>query len=331
MRPRDVSNALCALLPTRRPVYLWGPPGVGKSAVVRHAADALKLKLVDVRATLLDPVDLRGLPKVTKDRAEWCPPAFLPRAGDGVLFLDELAQAPPLVQAACLQLVLDRRVGEYELPPGWAVVAASNRQEDRAGTHRLITPLLNRFVHLDLDVSPEDWQAWAVVNGVAPEVRAFLQYRPALLSQFDPAASPRAFPTPRSWAFVSDVLAGTPADLLHRVVAGCVGDGPAAEFVGFLQLYRELPDLDAIGRQPETTAVPREPAVLYALVGAIAEKCKADAAPVHGLVQYALRLPDEFALLALRDVLAVKPKLASLSIVQQWIAQARTKGLFLAA
>ncbi|QEL17769.1 AAA family ATPase [Limnoglobus roseus] len=331
MRPRDVSKALCALIPTRRPVYLWGPPGVGKSAVVRHAADALKMKLVDVRATLLDPVDLRGLPKVTKDRAEWCPPAFLPRAGDGVLFLDELAQAPPLVQAACLQLVLDRRVGEYELPPGWAVVAASNRQEDRAGTHRLITPLLNRFVHLDLDVSPEDWQAWAVVNGVAPEVRAFLQYRPALLSQFDPAASPRAFPTPRSWAFVSDVLAGTPADLLHRVVAGCVGDGPAAEFVGFLQLYRELPDLDAIGTHPEATPVPREPTVLYALVGAIAERCKADATPAHGLVQYALRLPDEFALLALRDVLAVRPKLAALSVVQQWIARARAKGLFLAA
>ncbi|QEL17650.1 AAA family ATPase [Limnoglobus roseus] len=331
MRPRDVSKALSALIPTRRPVYLWGPPGGGKSSVVKQAADALKVKLVDVRATLLDPVDLRGLPKVTEDRAEWCPPAFLPRTGDGVLFLDELAQAPPLVQAACLQLVLDRKVGEYELPPGWAVVAASNRQDDRAGTHRLITPLLNRFVHLDLDVDPGDWQAWAGASGVAPEVRAFLQYRPALLAPLDPVASPRAFPTPRSWQFVSDVLTGTPADLLHRVVAGCVGDGPAAEFVGFLQLYRELPDLDALGKQPETTAVPREPAVLYALVGAIAEKCRADAAPVHGLVQYALRLPDEFALLALRDVLAVKPALASLSVVQQWIARARTKGLFLAA
>ena len=123
MRPRELSDALRCLIPARRAIYLWGSPGGGKSAVVRQAAETLKLKLVDVRATLLDPVDLRGLPKITKDRADWCPPSFLPRSGDGVLFLDELAQAPPLVQAACLQLVLDRRVGEYELPEGWSVVS----------------------------------------------------------------------------------------------------------------------------------------------------------------------------------------------------------------
>ena len=151
------------------------------------------------------------------------------------------------------------------------------------------------------------------------------------LEPFEPAANPRAFPTPRSWSFVSDVLAQTPAELLHRVVAGCVGDGPAAEFVGFLQLYRELPDLDAVLTQPETAPVPREPAVLYALVGALVEKCKGDRTPVNSVIRYVLRFPDEFTLLALRDILAVKPKLVSLSVVQQWIAQARTRGLFLAA
>jgi MoxR-like ATPase len=175
-----------------------GPARCGKSAVVRKTADDLKLNLVDVRATLLDPVDLRGLPRLSNDSAVWCPPAFLPKGGEGRLFLDELAQAAPLVQAACLQLTLDRRVGEYELPEGWAVVAASNRAEDRAGTHRLISPLLNRFVHLDLEVSAGDWQAWAVSANVAPEVRAFLRYRPGLLLQFDASTNSRAFPTPRS-------------------------------------------------------------------------------------------------------------------------------------
>jgi Mg-chelatase subunit ChlI len=251
VRPTDVTKALAALVPTRRPVYLWGPPGVGKSSLVRQAADALGCRLVAVRATLLDPVDLRGLPQVVRDTAVWCPPAFLPKGGQGVLFLDELAQAAPLVQAACLQLTLDRRVGEYELPDGWAVVAASNRAGDRAGTHRLITPLLNRFVHLDLDVSADDWQAWAVAAGVSPEVRAFLRYRPGLLFQFHPAAPQRAFPTHRAWQFVSDVLAGTPGELRHAVVAGCVADGPAAEFVGFLQLVRQLPDLDAVLARPD--------------------------------------------------------------------------------
>jgi hypothetical protein len=331
VRPTDVSKALTALLPARRPLYLWGPPGVGKSALVRQAARALGLGLVDVRATLLDPVDLRGLPRLDGDQAIWVPPSFLPRDGTGVLFLDELAQAAPLVQAACLQLTLDRRVGEYELPAGWSVIAASNRSEDRAGTHRLISPLLNRFVHLELDVSAEDWQAWAVANKVAPEVRAFLQYRPALLFQFDPAANPRAFPTPRSWQFVSDVLGRTADDLVHGVVAGCVGDGPAAEFVGFLKLYRELPDLDAVLARPDSAPVPVEPAVLYALVGALVERCRQAKAAVAAFVAYAIRLPEEFAVLAMRDALAVNPKLAGLPAVQRWIAQARQKGLFVTA
>ena len=130
---------------------------------------------------------------------------------------------------------------------------------------------------------------------------------------------------------MSDVLAHTPAELLHRVAAGCVGDGPAAEFVGFLQLYRELPDLDVVLQHPETAPVPREPAIVYALVGALVEKCKCDRTPVNSVIRYVLRFPDEFTLLALRDILAVKPKLVSLSVVQQWIAQARTRGLFLAA
>ena len=274
---------------------------------------------------------MRGLPRLSNDTAVWCPPAFLPKGGEGLLFLDELAQAAPLVQATCLQLTLDRRVGEYILPDGWSVVAASNQAEDRAGTHRLISPLLNRFVHLDLEVSVDDWQGWAVSADVAPEVRAFLHYRPGLLFQFDPSTNPRAFPTPRSWQFVSDTIRVAPADLTLPVVAGCVGDGPAAEFVGFLRLYRELPDLDQVLARPDQAPVPREPAVQYALCGALVETCKQARAPLAAFVQYALRLPEEFAVLALRDALAVNPKLVGLPAVQQWIATARQKGLFLSA
>jgi hypothetical protein len=330
MRPCDVATSLAALIPSRRPVYLWGSPGVGKSSLVREAASSLRLELIDIRATLLDPVDLRGLPRLNGDAAVWCPPAFLPRDGEGVLFLDELALAPASVQGGCLQLTLDRRIGEYVLPDGWSIVAASNRMEDRAGTHRLISPLLNRFVHIDLDVSHEDWQAWALSANVAGEVRAFLNYRPALLFQFDPVSGARAFPTPRAWSFVSDLIERAPGRLMLPLVAGCVGDGAAAEFVGFLQLYRELPDLDAILAHPQSAPVPREPAVLFALVGALVERCRNDQAPFNSFVKYALRLPEEFATLALRDALGVNAKLVGLPAVQQWIAQARAKGLFLA-
>ena len=331
MRPTDLAEALFALLPTRRPLFLWGPPGVGKSSVVRQAAVALNLSLIDVRATLLDPVDLRGLPTVAKGVTKWCQPGFLPTTGQGVLFLDELAQAPPAVQVALLQLTLDRRVGEYELPTGWSVVAASNRAEDRAGTHRLVSPLLNRFIHLDLEVDAEGWQQWATESSIAAEVRSFLRFRPSLLFVFDAAANPRAFATPRSWAFVSDVLPATPKALLQRVVAGCVGDGPAAEFAGFLRLYSQLPDVDAVLASPSTAAVPREPAVLYALVGALVERVRAGPSKAAAFATYGARLPDEFGILAVRDALSADRSLASDPAVQRFIADARAKGLFLNA
>ena len=198
----------------------------------------------------------------------------------------------------------------------------------RPGGHRVIAPLLNRFVHLDLEVAADDWQEWAAAAGIAPEVRAFLRFRPALLFRFDPAAEARAFATPRSWHFVSDVLARTPEELVGAVVAGCVGEGPAAEFSAFRRLYRELPDVGAVLAHPETAPVPQGPAVLYALVGALVEACRGDGAPLDAFVRYATRLPDEFALLALRDALAIRPALAALPAVQAWIARARALGYF---
>jgi hypothetical protein len=332
MKPLDLVKALIQLLPTRRPCFIWGPPGAGKSSIVRQAAQQAQLELLDLRAVLLDPIDLRGLPRIENQSACWCPPSFLPKQGQGALFLDELAQAPPLVQAACLQLTLDRRVGEYELPEGWTVIAASNRQEDRAGTHRLISPLLNRFIHLDLEICPSDWQEWAVLANVATEVRSFIRYRPSLLFQFEPNAAARSFPTPRSWEFVSQVLGKTPPELLHPIVAGCVGEGPAAEFVGFCQICRELPDLDLVLANPANTPVPQQPAVLYALVGALVERCRqGDPDKLQGFTQYATRLPDEFGVLAMRDALAIQPKLISMPLAQQWLTRVRQRGLIPAA
>lgn len=299
MRPKQVIDALVALIPTQRPLYLWGPPGVGKSSIIHQAAEKLELEVCDLRAVLLDPVDLRGLPTVNKGQAQWLPPSFLPTQGKGLLFLDELAQAPPLVQAACLQLTLDRRVGEYTLPAGWSLVAASNRQEDRAGAHRLITPLLNRFIHLDLEVSNEDWRNWAMESGISLHLISFLELQPTLLHQFDPASGARAFPTPRSWQFVSDILQTTPTTLRHSVFAGCVGDGPAADFCGFLEYADKLPKLDEILAKPSTFKTFTEPSICFALAGALADKCR-DPQHHDAVAQYVSRWQPEFATWAMR-------------------------------
>ena len=299
--PSQIASALKTLIPIRQPAFLWGPPGVGKSQVVAQAARALGLDLLDIRAVLLDPVDLRGLPFPEADgRTHWRPPAFLPGSGRGLLFLDELNAAPPLVQAACYQLILDRCLGEYRLPDGWSVLAAGNRDQDRAVTHRMPTPLANRFVHLEFEPDLDDWTAWAAQAGIRPEVVAFLRFRPALLHDFDPARQARAFPTPRSWEFVSAMLGASPDPRVEReLLQGAVGDAAALEFAAFLATYRELPDTDSVLAAPDTAPAPSDPAVAYAICEALGRR--ASPATMPALVRYASRLPVEFGVLLMRD------------------------------
>ncbi len=301
MHPSKVASALATLISIQQPTFLWGAPGVGKSQVVAQVAASLSYELRDVRAVLLDPVDLRGLPKVNGDgRAHWCPPVFLPTQGKGVLFLDELNTAPPLVQAACYQLILDRQLGEYSLPDGWSVVAAGNREQDRAVTHRMPSALANRMVHLDFEPFLDDWIAWAQSFGIQGEVISFLRFRPKLLHDFDPKTADRAFPTPRSWEFVSDILQAKAAqDIEYDLIRGAVGEGAAAEFVGFLKIWRELPEPSAVLAAPSTAPVPEEPAAVYAICEALARMARPE--NMEALVAYGSRLPIEFGVLLMRD------------------------------
>jgi MoxR-like ATPase len=238
-----ILETLRVLVTARQPVFIWGGPGVGKSAVTHQLAQALKIPLQDVRALLLDPVDLRGLPFLGSDgRSKWATPEFLPQNGSGILFLDELNAAPAMVQASCYQLVLDRKLGEYSLPEGWAIIAAGNRDSDRGATTRMPTPLRNRFVHLEFEVDVQEWSEWAIQSAIRPEVIAFLRFRPELLSAFDRDAN--AFPSPRSWEFVSRILDSLDSQsnpsIEHEVIAGAVGSGAATEFSGFLRMFREF-------------------------------------------------------------------------------------------
>ncbi len=321
MGPRQIVSALHTLLSIRQPVFLWGAPGVGKSQVVAQVARQRGLELRDIRAVLLDPVDLRGLPRITAAGvAAWCPPAFLPAESDdsrGVLFLDELNAAPPLVQAACYQLILDRAIGEYHLPAGWTIVAAGNREKDRAVTHRMPSALANRMVHLEFDAVLEDWLSWAETSGIRQEVRSFLRFRPRFLHAFDPASADKAFPSPRSWEFVSLIMdAGPDAEVEYDLVKGTVGQLAAAEFIGYLKVWRELPDVREILAAPLQASVPSEPAALYALCEALATL--ADDKTIEALAAYSLRLPAEFGVLLMRDAIMRQPELASSKAFAAW-------------
>lgn len=318
MKASEIKTSLKTLIPLQQPVFLWGPPGVGKSDAVQQTCQDLKVEILDIRAVLLDPVDLRGLPSINGDqRAHWCPPAFLPTDGQGVLFLDELNAAPPLVQAACYQLVLDRKVGEYVLPDGWTVVAAGNRETDKAVTHRMPSPLANRFVHLNFDVDLEDWVAWALNNNLLTEIIAFVRFRPALLHAFDPAKNDKAFPTPRAWEFVSKILTAQPdREIEYELISGTVGEGAAAELLGFLRIFRNLPNPDLVLMHPDQADVPEDPATLYALTGALARK--ASDQTIERLVKYANRLPDEFSVLLVRDTVRQDNALINTRAYIEW-------------
>jgi len=317
MKPSVVKDALKQCIAANRPTHIWGPPGVGKSQVVAQVATELKLDLIDVRAVLLDPVDLRGLPKINNDgMAHWCPPAFLPREGKGILFLDELNAAPPLVQAACYQLILDRKLGEYELPEGWVILAAGNRETDRAVTSRMSSALANRFVHIYFDVDVSDWIDWALDKGLTTELISFIRFRPGLLHSFDPKKNEKAFPTPRSWEFVSDVLQAGNSNIELELSSGIVGEGAATELMAFLKIYRNLPDPDVILLDPKAAKVPEDPATLYAICGSLSNK--ASDQNFGRVITYANRLPDEFSVLLVRDAVKRDNQLSLTRAFVEW-------------
>ena len=286
------------------PVMLWGAPGVGKSQLVAQVAREADLPLIDIRLSQLEPSDLRGIPFRVDDRVEWAIPSMLPhqdKHGDcGVLFLDEITSAPPSVSAAAYQLILDRRLGDYEVPQGWAIVAAGNRQGDRGVTYAMPAPLANRFSHYEVDTHLDDWVLWAYRAGIDDRLVGFLRFRPELLFDFDPAQNPVAFPSPRSWEFAHRALQkfAEEPDMLGGALQACVGPAAGVELHAFIRHLDELPDIDAILNGEETT-VPADLDLQYAVAAALVGRASgpqgnASAEEMHSrILEYAGRFPQK--------------------------------------
>lgn len=313
------------------PVMLWGPPGVGKSQMVAQAAAQQNVPVIDIRLSQMEPSDLRGIPFRDEGRVEWAVPAMLPdtqRHGEhGFLFLDEITSAPPSVSAAAYQLILDRRLGNYEVPAGWVIMAAGNRQGDRGVTYSMPAPLANRFSHFEVDTHLDDWVAWAWANGIDERIIAFLRFRPELLFDFDSAHNPVAFPSPRSWEYTHRALQkffGHPALLLGSLQA-CVGQAAGIEVNAFIDNLDHMPDLDAIVHGdvvPVPTEIDLQYAVAAALVGrAIKAHQAGDASQVIGhILDYASRFPQrEMGVMLVSDVhRAIGQEVFSVPQFSQW-------------
>ncbi|MGI9141837.1 MAG: AAA family ATPase [Fluviibacter sp.] len=245
--PKTAKKAIGKAIQKRRPVFLWGPPGIVKSDIVKQIGDDAGREVIDVRLALWEPTDIKGIPYYNADQGKmvWAPPAELPTDADStaIIFLDELNSAAPAVQAAAYQLILNRRVGTYELPKGVDVVAAGNREGDRGVTYRMPAPLANRFVHLEAKVDFDDWQDWATLNKIHPEVVGYVGFAKQDLYDFDPKSASKAFATPRSWSFVSDLLTDddTDTETLTNLISGAIGDGLAAKFMAHRKIAGKLP------------------------------------------------------------------------------------------
>ncbi|WP_258534585.1 ATP-binding protein [Streptomyces sp. PT12] len=234
-----------------RPVFVWGAPGIGKSSLVRSFAASLGLECVTLVGTQLAAEDLIGVPELRDGRSRFAPPEAIARDDAYCLFLDELNASAPEVQKAFYSLILDRRIGAYELPAGSIVIGAGNRATDNALARPMASALVNRLVHIHLRASPDDWLTWAVGAGIHPWITDYLTQRPDHLVVAPPKVE-EVFSTPRSWHMLSDALRsygdGIPEETLRLLAAGTLSPGHASAFCGYVKIVRHRYSLPAVVR-----------------------------------------------------------------------------------
>jgi hypothetical protein len=263
----EVQSALTKVISNgiKHSAFLWGPPGIGKSSIVKKVAADNDLQLTDLRISQLAPTDIRGLPYLEDGQAKFAPPSFLPTEGKGILFVDEFNMASPSMMSIAQQLILDRQVGDYVVPEGWFIVAAGNRAEDRAAVSQMPAPVANRFIHFNVESDLTSWKEYAIKSGVNEQIVSFLNFRPQLLFDFNKNAT--AWPSPRSWDFANSLIS------IGLDLNAAVGEGAAAEFYAYQSIYSRLPDVDAI-LNGEAVEVPKEPSLMYAVCGALVSRSK---------------------------------------------------------
>jgi hypothetical protein len=310
---------------------IMGKPGGGKSAIARQilrdlgfvldseAASKDEVTAFEFTGSTRDPVDMLGTPLNTnRPFTEWIPPEIVYRCRRGVgrraLLLEEITDSTiPMMNALC-QVVYDRRSGESFFTDELYIIANGNRTEDKSGANRMTSKLANRVRFLDFTEDLDDWCAWALEAGIDPVVIQFVRFRPNLLSDFDP--NRLANPTPRSWERVSYIPTKLPTGVFFQNVAGEIGEGAAAEYTGFRKIYESLPDVMTVLLNPSRAEVPAEPAVRYALCGALAHATTKD--NFDRVVEYINRLPPEFSVMCVADAIKLRPEIRSTKAFTSW-------------
>ena len=282
---------------------------------------------------LFNPIDLRGIPTSNADKtlAIWLKPQiFQMDSGDdiiNILFLDEISAAPQSVQAAAYQITLDRVVGEHKLPDNCIVIAAGNRTTDKSVAFKMPKALANRLMHIEIEGSFNSWKQWAISSGVNDKVIGFLSFRQSYLMGFDSGSDDLAFPTPRAWEMVSNILNGIDDDIdnMFSLIAGIVGTGVAVEFRTWAKVYKNLPAIEDIfdGKMP---AIPQSTDAMYALTASMttyARNHKYEMSRIANSIRYADKMPPDFGAVLMKDYMYIdkdyKERLMSIPEFTKWL------------
>lgn len=273
--PGEARSRVLRCFKNKRPVFMWGPPGIGKSELVADLTAELGGFMIDLRLGQMEPTDIRGIPFFNKnnEKMDWAPPIDLPDEELAsqypivVLFLDEMNSAAPAVQAAGYQLILNRRIGKYVLPDNVVIVAAGNRESDKGVTYRMPSPLANRFVHMEIRPDHASWEQWAVNHKIHKDVVGYIGFAKQDLFDFDPKSASRSFATPRSWSFVSDFLYDDDASdaELMDLIAGTVGEGVAHKFMAHRKVAGQMPKPEDVLSGKVTELKVKEISAMYSL------------------------------------------------------------------
>ena len=313
----DVMEKTPALAKSLPPLMVWGPPGVGKSSIMRAVAESLSIGFIDVRLAQREPVDVRGLP--VPDRAnkkvDWLVSGEWPREGRGILLFDELTAADRSLQVAAYELILDRRLGDlYQVPDGWYICAAGNRVEDAAVSTTMSSALANRFMHVELGEDVESWAHWATLHDIHPSITGFLRYRPECPFRQSDENLERGWPTPRAWERVSIMMGIVPEDdeeLLRKLVYGLVGNRAGMEFIEFHKLNASFADVRKMMLSPAVSVeIPSKVDRKYAMCAAMAyyvwrgKDSAAAAALLDGFFRISKKLTSDFACMVMTDAMS---------------------------
>jgi hypothetical protein len=302
----------------QRPIaYLVGGAGLGKTTIVQQIAEDRGISLKTVSLAQYDAGELAGWLVNDGDGMKRLRPDWMPKDGEGILFLDELPQAPVSNQNQAAMLVNERRIGDHRLPDGWSIVCAGNRTSDRAGTNNMPSHLKDRLLFLEVEADLEDTIGYMNGVGVSPLVTGFLRFRPELLHKFDRDAN--SCPSPRSWERVDTMMKwGLDAVNETEAVAGQVGIGACAEFMGYKKIHDTVPDIDAVIASPDSATISEDPAVCYAVSAALAYK--ANDKNIGNVIKYLKRLPHkEFAVFAVKDAFNRHPSIKQTQAFREFL------------